>query len=39
MEQTPARTCGPVERGAHIGAGFLAGLVTPWRTHAGAACC
>jgi len=30
MEQAPARTCGPVERGAHAGAGLLAGLVTPW---------
>jgi len=26
------------ERGAHAGAGFLAGLVTQWATHAGAAC-
>jgi len=25
-----ARTCGPVERGAHTGAGLLAGFVTPW---------
>ena len=25
-------------REAHNGAGLLAGLVTPWRTHAGAAC-
>jgi len=30
LEQAPARTCGPVQRGAHTGAGFLAGLVTPW---------
>ena len=30
LEQVPARTCGPVERGAHAGAGLLAGLVTPW---------
>jgi len=30
MEQAPARTCRPVERGAHAGAGLLAGLVTPW---------
>ena len=30
MEQAPARTCGPVERGAHAGAGLLAGLVTSW---------
>jgi len=29
LEQAPARTCGPVERGAHTGAGLLAGLVTP----------
>jgi len=29
---------GPVERGAHTGAGLLAGLVTPWGTHAGADC-
>jgi len=31
LEQAPARTCGPVEIGAHAGAGLLAGLVTPWR--------
>jgi len=30
LEQAPARTCGPVETGAHAGAGFMAGLVTPW---------
>ena len=30
LKQAPARTCGPVERGAHAGAGLLAGLVTPW---------
>jgi len=29
---------GPVERGAHTRAGFLAGLVTLWGIHAGAAC-
>ena len=38
LEQSPARTCGPVERGARAGAGLLAGLVTPWGTHTGAAC-
>ena len=38
LEQSPARTCGPVERGAHAGAGLLAGLVTPWGTQAGAVC-
>ena len=38
LEQDPGRSCGPVERGAHAGAGFLAGLVTPWGTHAGAVC-
>ncbi|GAB0178226.1 AN1-type zinc finger protein 5-like [Grus japonensis] len=27
---------GPVERGAQAGAGLLAGLVTPWESHAGA---
>ena len=32
------RTRGPVERGAHTEAGLLAGLVTPWGTHAGAVC-
>ena len=32
------RTCRPVEREAHTGAGLLAGLVTPWGIHAGAAC-
>jgi len=36
LEQAPARTCGPVERGAHAGAGLLAELVTPWTTQAGA---
>jgi len=30
LEQVPGRTCRPVERGAHAGAGLLAGLVTPW---------
>ena len=38
LEQAPGRTCGPIERGAHGGAGLLAGLVTPWGTHTGAAC-
>jgi len=38
LEQAPARTCGHVETGAHAGAGFLAGLVTPWGNHPGAAC-
>jgi len=32
LEQAPARTCGPMERGAHARAGLLAGLVTPWGT-------
>jgi len=30
LEQALNRTCGPMERGAHAGAGLLAGLVTPW---------
>jgi len=30
LEQAAGRTCGPMERGAHAGAGLLAGLVTPW---------
>jgi len=30
LEQAPARTCGPMERGAQARAGLLAGLVTPW---------
>jgi len=38
LEQVPARTCRPVERGAHAKAGLLAGLVTPRGTHAGATC-
>jgi len=38
LEQAPARTCRPVERGAHAGAGLLTGLVMPWRIHTGAAC-
>jgi len=29
LEQASARTCKPMERGAHTGAGLLAGLVTP----------
>jgi len=37
LKQTSARTCGSMERGAHIGAGLLAGLVTPWGNKAGAA--
>jgi len=36
LGQAPGRTCGPREREAHTGAGLLAGLVTPWGTHAGA---
>ncbi|GAB0184744.1 hypothetical protein GRJ2_000939700 [Grus japonensis] len=32
LEQAPDRTCGLVERGAHAGAGLLAGLVTSWGT-------
>jgi len=31
LEQAPGRTCGTVERGAHAGAGLLAGLVTLWK--------
>jgi len=38
LEKDPARTCGPMERGAYAGAGLLAGLVTLWGTHGGAAC-
>jgi len=38
LEQAPDSTCGPFERGAHAGAGLMAGLVTLWGTHAGAAC-
>ena len=38
LEQASGRTCGPVERGAHTGASLMAGLVTLWGTHAGAAC-
>jgi len=38
LEQAPARTCGPMDGGAYTGAGLLAGLVTPWGTHPGAAC-
>ncbi|KAJ7414941.1 hypothetical protein BTVI_39872 [Pitangus sulphuratus] len=34
MDQGPGGTCGPVEREAHAGAGLLAGLVSPWGTHA-----
>jgi len=29
LEQAPRRICGPMERGAHTGAGYLAGLLTP----------
>jgi len=38
MKQAPARICVPVQTGAHPGVGFLAGLVTPWGTHAGVVC-
>jgi len=31
LEWAPGGTCGPVERGAHAGAGLLAGLLTPWK--------
>jgi len=37
LEQAPGRTCEPMERGAHAGAGLLSGIVTLWGTHAGAA--
>jgi len=37
VEQAPAKTCGPVKRGADAGAGLLRGLVTLGGTHAGAA--
>jgi len=36
LNQAPGRTCGPVQRGAHAGAGLLAGLVNPWGIQAGA---
>jgi len=39
LKQVPARTCRPMERGAHAKAGLLAGLVTSWGTHVGAAYC
>jgi len=29
LEQAPARTCGPMERGTDTGGGLLAGLVIP----------
>ena len=35
LEQGPGRNCGPW-RGAHAGAVFLAGSITPWGTHNGA---
>jgi len=38
LEKAPDRTCGPTEREAHSRAGLLAGLVTLWGTHTGAAC-
>jgi len=38
LEQAPARTCGHMERGAQAITGLLAGFVTLWGTHAGAAC-
>ncbi|KAJ7415763.1 hypothetical protein WISP_76221 [Willisornis vidua] len=33
LKQGPGRTCGAMGRGAHAGAGLLAGLVTPLGTH------
>ena len=38
VEQVPGWTCGPTKKEAHTRAGLLAGLVTPWGTHAGAVC-
>ena len=38
VERAPGRTCGPTERRSHVGSGFLAGLVTPQGTYAGAVC-
>jgi len=37
LEQAPGSTCGPMEIGAHTGAGLLAGLLAPWGTDARAA--
>ncbi|KAJ7404996.1 hypothetical protein WISP_142411 [Willisornis vidua] len=36
LELGPVRTCRPMEKGAHTGAGLMAGLVTPRGTHTGA---
>lgn len=36
LKQASGRTCGPMEREAYTGTGFLAGLVTSWGTHTGA---
>lgn len=38
VERAPGRTCGPIDRGAQAGAGFLAGLTTPRGTNAEAVC-
>lgn len=38
LEQAPGRTRGLMERGAHPGEGFLAGLVTLEGTHTEAVC-
>lgn len=35
LQQDPDRTCDLMERGAHAGAGLLAGLVNLWGTHPG----
>jgi len=36
LGKAPGRTCDPMESGARARADFLAGLMTPWETHAGA---
>lgn len=38
LEQSPAGTCRPTERGAHTGSGFLVRLAPLWRRQNGEAC-
>jgi len=38
LEQAAGRTCAPMEREAHAGAGLLVGLVTLQEMHAGTVC-
>jgi len=38
LEEALGRTCEPMGRGIHAGAGLLAGLTIPWGIHTGVVC-